>query len=98
MIYKYSRYTKSNLYDRDGVLTFERRNRIDFSTKSYRTHMLVDGDTLDNISFKYYNTTQLWWVILDANPTLNQFDIESNKLSGTELKIPEYDEVMLCLQ
>lgn len=97
MIFQYSRYTNIDLYDRDGVLTFERRKRIDFSDKQCSLHTLKDGDQLDNLSYTYYGTSQLWWVILDANPTINQFDIELNKLSGTQIRIPDFEEVLKCL-
>jgi len=44
-----------------------------------------DGDTLDNLSFKFYNDPTLWWIIALAN------NIGKGRLSvqpGLQLRIP----------
>lgn len=30
-------------------------------------HIVVDGETLDSIAFKYYKDSKLWWIIYDIN-------------------------------
>jgi len=31
-------------------------------------HVVVGGETLDQLAFKYYGREDLWWRIADANP------------------------------
>lgn len=37
-------------------------------TFAFTSYQLVQGDTLDTLSQKYFNDPELWWVIADANP------------------------------
>ena len=46
-----------------------------------------DGDRLDNISFEFYNDTDLWWVIALANP--NKLRKDSYYVNvGEQIRIP----------
>lgn len=51
---------------------------ISYDVYSYRS------EPLTTISYKYYNTTTLWWVIMMFNGFLHPHDIPS----GTQLRIP----------
>jgi len=57
----------------------------DLGRLSYKTHVYVEGERLDQIAFKYYNRPNLWWVIAEFNPQI--FDPMSIA-PGTELLIP----------
>ena len=37
------------------------------SRTTTRTYQVVAGDRLDKLSFSFYGTETLWWVIADAN-------------------------------
>lgn len=94
MIYQYSRYTNTDLYDRRGTLMFKHRERINFGLENSVIHVFNQGDRLDKLASKHYGTSQLWWVILDANPKYRcELDIEY----GDELVIPHFNEVRKCL-
>lgn len=40
----------------------------------YELYEVDNEDFLDNISFKFYNTAQLWWVICIVNNITNPFE------------------------
>ena len=40
----------------------------------YELYEVDNEDFLDNISFKFYNTPQLWWVICIVNNITNPFE------------------------
>ena len=45
MIYVGSRYTNTALYNRNGTLTFNQRNRFTFGTKNSVSHIYCDFTT-----------------------------------------------------
>jgi hypothetical protein len=47
-------------------------------------HILVGGETLDQLAYNYYGREDLWWRIADANPTVDLLSISA----GTRLVIP----------
>ena len=53
----------------------------------YTLHTVSIGETPYSLSYKYYNTTQLWWVILVFNGIEDPFEIARS--SGMVLKIPD---------
>ena len=57
----------------------------------------IQGDRLDNLAFKYYEDSRLWWILARAN-YLGKGDMEIP--IGTQLRIPYdyiaiYDEYIL---
>lgn len=50
-------------------------------------HTVKDGETLQNIAFRYYEDSGKWYIIAEANGILNPFkELES----GTLIRIPSY--------
>lgn len=50
-------------------------------------HTVKDGETLQNIAFRYYGDSGKWYIIAEANSILNPFkELES----GTLIRIPSY--------
>jgi len=47
----------------------------------------IQGDRLDNLAFKYYEDSRLWWILARAN-NLGKGDMEIP--IGTQLRIPHY--------
>lgn len=91
MIYKNSRYTKTPLYSRDDIMVFKRRNLQNYNTRESQVHTYIQGETLPMLANKYYNDTQLWWCILEANPKYRcPLDINY----GDILVIPPLGEVL----
>lgn len=90
-IYKHSRYLETSLYLRGGSTpTFDTRKRIDFSKASGTYYTWCERDTTDNLAYKYYGSSALWWVILDANP---QYQTELDIEVGDIIFIPNRTEV-----
>ena len=59
-------------------------------SSSYETYEVENEDWFDNISFKFYNTPSLWWVICIVNNIVNPFEeLESGQilriLKGTHI-------------
>jgi len=59
-------------FDELGVLT-------------YREYPYKQGERLDNIAMKFYGKPGYWWIIMEANPEVE--DIQ-NITPGTLLRIP----------
>jgi nucleoid-associated protein YgaU len=88
-----------------GQLTFRENGQIFFgtfkppvfavsATDSYHTIRHGQENRLDLVSFRYYRTPELWWIIMVANDILSPFDdIES----GQVLRIPSLDTVTVYL-
>ena len=88
MIYKGSRYVGINLYQGtkggESFVTMDTSNRDQRTSQSARTHRVIDGDTLENLSFKYYGDPVYWWLIADDNELFDPHTLEI----GTLLNIP----------
>ena len=50
-----------------------------------KTHVVVEGERLDTLAFKYYGNSTLWYVIADVNEIFNPFETLE---PGEELLIP----------
>lgn len=89
-IYKGSRYEYSTV---DFIITKDKgpENPIvfykmtTFNNISYYEHIYITGERLDQISDVYYKMPHLWWVILEANPQIENF---STIKEGTIIKVP----------
>ena len=66
-IFRNSRYAKTPVHKRDGVLCFKTRKRFKFPTENATMHLFQE-ERLDGLALRYYGDSQLRWVILDANP------------------------------
>ena len=54
-------------------------------TVKWQEHVYLEGERLEQISQKYYERPDLWWVIPEYNPQISDFD---NIVPGTVLRIP----------
>ena len=92
-VYENSRYLHTQLMTRLGwdSRTFQMRERFSFNQDNCQLYEWCDGDTLDGVSYKFYDNTALRWAILDANPKYRtEFDIKNDDV----ILIPDYDEVV----
>lgn len=90
MIYQNSRYYSQNVdfvaFQENGdelpivFYEFDELGRVTWSE-----HVFSSGERLDNIAYRYYGRTDLWWLIPEYNPEIVDFD---NILPGTVLRIP----------
>lgn len=91
-VFQNSRYVQTPLFNHRGesaLLSIRDRNNFDLSKATYYT--VVDGDTIDGIAYTQYGNPQLWWAIMDANPS---FQSEIEIKAGDILTIPPFDEVV----
>lgn len=60
----------------------------------YDNYSIVYGDTWPFVSYKVYNTPNLWWVIINTNNIINP---TSSLEPGTQLKVlkPQYVSLIL---
>lgn len=56
----------------------------DLDTSYYSTYTTITNDTWPTISWKFYKTVKLWWVICSVNQIINPID---QPVAGTSLKI-----------
>ena len=60
------------------------------SSESVYNYIVLEDDSWTNISYKFYNTYKLWWLICKFNGITNPF----NELTpGTVIKIPTKETV-----
>lgn len=52
---------------------------------SYKVHVVIEGERLDQLSFRYFNRPDMWWAIVEYNPEIRDF---FNIPAGTLLRIP----------
>lgn len=89
-IYNGSRYQYSNIdyvktNDIDPALPIVFYEFTVFGTMSYQLHTYVQGERLDQISFRYYKRPDFWWAILEANPQITD---PTSITPGTSIRIP----------
>ena len=77
--------------DNDGVYYYDLTDTIymnpdDLTPTSYQEYKISNGDNFYSLSYRYYNTFQLWWVIAIVNNIDNPFEI--NNMIGKIIKIP----------
>jgi nucleoid-associated protein YgaU len=87
-VFRGSRYEQSfagRVVHSDGVVKpvlFRAPVEVDAVASVYQT---VQGDRLDTLSFLFFGTEFLWWLIADANPSLL---LPDPLPPGTILRIP----------
>lgn len=79
-----------NVYqDSDGLYYYNLLQTIafpqDLPANLFNSYNIKYGDTWPFISYKNYNTPNLWWVILLANNIQNPLD---SLVPGTSIKVP----------
>lgn len=65
---------------------------LNFQAEDIR-HAVQVGDTLSDISGRYYKSSKWWWVIFDCNHLTNPLDLEVGKI----LIIPDLRRVKALL-
>ena len=71
----------------DGDYSLEAPIPLVPSSSNDIQHTVKDGETLQNIAFRYYGDSGKWYIIAEANGILNPFkELES----GTLIRIPSY--------
>ena len=94
-MYKNSRYTKTPVYARQGsTFIFGIREKAKFDKNKAVYYTILQGDTVDGIAYRFYGKANLYWVILDANNLLSEFDIKV----GDSLMIPAFEEVVNTIE
>ena len=64
-------------------LRFKNVDKIDHS--QYTDYLVMEDDSWTNISYKHYNTIELWWLICKFNNVKDPFE---ELKAGTYIKIP----------
>lgn len=91
-VFRDSRYTNTSAYVRtNGGFILDIRKRVEFNPSNFTYYTVVQGDTLDGISYNHYGNAQLGWAIMDANPT---YQSEIELVPGVVIAIPSFDEVV----
>ena len=63
-------------------LILSKKPLADYAT-NFVIHTVTDFDRIDLISYRYYNTSSYWWMILLANSMMDEREV----VQGFELKI-----------
>lgn len=90
-IYSSSRYSLSDLYTRkDRNIVIPCRKKVKFSQKNLTQYIVREGDTVDNLAYRFYDNAQLCWAILDCNNYMSELEMSV----GDIIYIPPYEEVV----
>ena len=65
------------------------------SSELFKTYEVKDGDSWTGISYKIYNTIDLWWLICKFNDVKNPFE---ELTVGMILKVPVEELVDIILE
>jgi phage tail protein X len=95
-----SRY-QNNLYSRPVELDMDNKRRYYDSLLSPTIPKQQDdiyvittfGDRIDNLAWQYYNDSELWFIIADANPEIRKDSLYLD--SGLQLRIPRNAQTVL---
>lgn len=95
-VFSGSRYTPTPVYRPNNnsarIMVLREKATFNLDTATYYT--VIEGDTIDGIAYRKYGDAQLYWAIMDANPTyMSEMEIKP----GDVLVIPSYSEVVSYL-
>lgn len=71
----------------DGDYSLEAKPPVVPESPNDIQHTVKDGETLQNIAFRYYGDSGKWYIIAEANKILNPF---KGLEMGTIIRIPTY--------
>lgn len=96
---KYTRYTNGHTFtNRENQAFLILRSPLNLPPDSGDTYVTITQDIVnrpDLISFKAYNTVDLWWVIYEYNGIIDPlFDLKTGQI----LKIPTFQRVTAAIQ
>lgn len=86
-----SRYLKCNFRRKNGNKFLVDRDRVNFTLSKCSFYTVIQGDTIDGISYKFYRNSRYWWCIMDAN---RQYESELDIKAGDIIAIPDEQEVL----
>ena len=89
---------EGNLYAKGAIITYEdgtssavraKISNVILVNQVPKSHVVVEGQRLDQISYKYYGSNKFWWIIADVNDIAdNLINPFSDLVPGTKLIIP----------
>lgn len=80
-----SRYAACVLYVDGNEEFIGTRDRIDTSPQPDDVfHIVVEGDRVDLIAYRYFGRAELWWIVCDYNDIFFPLDLEP----GRTLRLP----------
>lgn len=90
MIGAESRYSECPLY-RDGDAEFLGTRPIKEIPPQAddRFHVVVAGERIDTLAYRYFGRADLWWVIADCNAVFNPMEL----VVGSMLRIPSMETI-----
>ncbi len=84
-ISRFSRYYGLDVLRSNGKVSLMQRPAIESEAMPDSiTHVLIGGETVDQLAKRYYGREDLWWRIADANPARHPLDWRA----GDRLVIP----------
>lgn len=93
MIYENTRYrlTPTTTESKKQKEVFTSRPLFNFPSEGSVSHIWQAHDRLDVLAFKHYGVSQLWWVLLEANP---KYKWEGDISVGDTIIIPDIEMVV----
>ena len=83
-IYNILTDTKNNVYFLNLFRTFDIADAVKENNRYFNIYYAEEEDWWDNISYKYYDTERLWWLVCAMNDIVNPFE---ELESGQQIKI-----------
>lgn len=76
--------TRNNVYFLNIFRNFDINDRIKENNVYFDIYYAEEEDWWDNISYKYYDTEKLWWLVCEMNNIVNPFE---ELEAGQQIKI-----------
>lgn len=97
---KYSLKTIFSVVDKGKQSYFNISKTINFQnldkvpTNYYKSYTVKEFDNWPNLSYKFYNTIKLWWILCKFNQVVDPFQ---DLIVGSVIKIPNKEFILEIL-
>lgn len=87
-----SRYATCVLYVDESQEFIGTRQRIDTTPRPDDVfHVVIEGDRIDLIAYRYLGRADLWWIVCDYNDIFSPLELPP----GQVLRVPSHDHIQM---
>ena len=76
--------TRDNTYFLNLFRNFAVRDNVKENNVYFNIYIAEEEDWWDNISYKYYDTERLWWLVCEMNDIVNPYE---DMVAGQQIKV-----------
>ena len=94
-----NRYDKIEILKTDNGKRYRKTVKYPEMLRTSRDTYIISrqGDRLDNLAYKYYNDSRLWWIFAARNPNILGPDPYFNMVAGLQIYVPTQNTLQRVL-